>query len=113
MDISSLTGNRRLDSVRSLSDGQNEMARGLTQAADKGNQPELRKAFDSFVGETFYGQMLEAMRKTQNKPAYFHGGQAEEMFREQLDQTLAQKMSEKSASSFTGSMFDLFELNRK
>jgi Rod binding domain-containing protein len=112
MDISSLTGNRRLDSVRSLSDGQSDTARRLTEAQD-GNQPELRKAFDSFVGETFYGQMLEAMRKTQHQPAYFHGGQGEEMFREQLDQILAQKMAETSASSFTGPMFELFELNRK
>ena len=112
MDISALTGNRRLDSVRSLSDGQNELARSLTPS-EAGNQPELRKAFDTFVGETFYGQMLEAMRKSQHKPAYFHGGQAEEMFREQLDQTLAQKMAETSAASFTGPMFELFELNRK
>lgn len=112
MDISALTGNRRLDSVRSLGDGQNEAARRLT-GDDTGNQPELRKAFDSFVGETFYTQMLQAMRKTQQEPAYFNGGQAEKMFREQLDQTLAQKLSESTASSFTGSMFDLFELNRK
>lgn len=112
MDISALTGNRRLDSVRSLSDGQNETARRLTQAADT-TRPDLRKAFDSFVGETFYGQMLAAMRKTQHEPAYFHGGQAEKTFREQLDQTLAQKLAETSANSFTGPMFELFELNRK
>ena len=112
MDISSLTGNRRLDSVRSLSDGQNAAARLMTQAQD-GNQPELRKAFDSFVGETFYGQMLKSLRETQKEPAYFNGGQAEKLFREQLDQTLSQKLSETSASSFTGPMFELFELNRK
>ena len=112
MDVSSLTGHRRLDSVRSLHDGQNEAARRLTQAED-GNEPDVRKAFDSFVGETFYGQMLEAMRKTQHESKYFNGGQAEKMFREQLDQTLAQKMAETSASSFTGPMFELFELNRR
>jgi hypothetical protein len=112
MDISALTGNRRLDSVRSLSDGQNDLARSLTPSAP-GQDGELRKAFDTFVGETFYGQMLEAMRKTQKAPAYFNGGQAGEMFRKQLDQTLAQKMAETSAGSFTGSMYDLFELNRK
>ena len=112
MDLSSLTGHRRLDSVRSLSDGQSDAARRLSEGRD-GNQPELRKAFDSFVGETFYGQMLQAMRKAQRQPAYFHGGQGEEMFREQLDQILAHKMTEVSASSFTGPMFDLFELNRK
>jgi hypothetical protein len=112
MDISALTGSRRLDSVRSLADGQNDAARQLTQASDA-SRPDLRKAFDSFVGETFYGQMLSAMRKTQKEPAYFHGGQAENSFREQLDQTLAQKMAETSANSFTGPMFELFELNRK
>lgn len=73
---------------------------------------EVREAFDQFVGETFFGQMLKAMRKTVDKPAYFHGGQAEEMFRGQLDQMLAEKMSDASAGSFTDSMFNLFELKR-
>ena len=70
---------------------------------------ELREAFDSFVGQTFYGQMLKAMRSTVGKPAYLHGGQAEETFRAQLDQKLVEKMSDASASSFTGSMFDQFQ----
>lgn len=73
---------------------------------------EVREAFDQFVGETFFGQMLKAMRKTVDKPAYFHGGQGEEMFRSQLDQMLAEKMSEASAGKFTDSMFDLFQLKR-
>lgn len=74
---------------------------------------ELREAFDQFVGETFYGQLLASMRKTVNKPAYFHGGRAEEVFQGQMDQILAEKMSETSASDFTGPMFELFNLNRK
>ncbi len=73
---------------------------------------ELREAFGQFVGETFFGQMLSAMRKTVGKPSYFHGGQAEEMFRGQLDQILAEKMSKASSDSFTDSMFDLFQLKR-
>lgn len=112
MDISALTGNRRVDSVRSLSDGQNSATRQLSRAGTD-DTPDARKAFDSFVGETFYGQMLAAMRKTQKEPAYFHGGQAEETFRQQLDQTLSQKLAETSAHAFTGPMFELFELNRK
>lgn len=112
MDISSLTANRQLDSVRSLADGQNATARQLT-ASKEGQQPDLRKTFNTFVGETFYSQMLDAMRKSQHEPAYFNGGQAEKTFREQLDQTLAQKMAETDNSSFTGPMFDLFELNRR
>jgi peptidoglycan hydrolase FlgJ len=73
----------------------------------------LREAFDSFVGETFYGMMLKEMRKTVGKSAYFDGGRAEEVFRGQLDQKIAQQMSKASAKDFTGPMFELFSLNRK
>lgn len=82
----------------------------------KGKNPddkELRGAFDEFVGETFFGQMLASMRKTAGKPAYFYGGQAEEIFRGQLDQQLAQEMTKASANTFSGPMFDLFMMNRK
>ena len=79
-------------------------------AAD--SQPELREAFDSFVGEAFYGQMLKAMRQTVKEPAYFHGGRTEEVFREHLDQVLAQEMTKANASDFTGPMFELFNLSR-
>jgi len=72
----------------------------------------LREAFDRFVGETFFGQMLKSMRKTVDKPAYFHGGQAEEIFQQQLDQVLAEKIAKAEASSFTGAMYKLFTLGR-
>jgi peptidoglycan hydrolase FlgJ len=75
--------------------------------------PELRKAFDSFVGQTFFGQMLKSMRKTVGKPAYFYGGRTEEIFQQQLDQVMAKKMSESSADQFSGPMFELFTLQRK
>lgn len=75
--------------------------------------PALREAFDDFVGETFYSQMLASMRKTQGKPAYFHGGRAEEVFQGQFDQILAERLSEASASQFTGPMFELFNLQRR
>lgn len=77
------------------------------------DQPELREAFDDFVGQTFFGQMLSAMRKTVEKPAYFHGGRAEEVFQSQLDQVLAEKMGEASASQFTQPMFELFTMSRR
>ncbi len=67
---------------------------------------ELRGAFSSFVGETFYGQMLKSMRTTVGKPAYFHGGQAEETFRSQLDQQLAQELAEETGDRFAGPMFE-------
>ncbi|HWB07708.1 MAG TPA: rod-binding protein [Pirellulales bacterium] len=74
--------------------------------------PKLREAFDQFVGETFYGQMLGSMRKTVGKPAYFHGGRAEEVFQGQLDQVVAEQMAKANANSFTGPMFELFSLQR-
>ena len=66
---------------------------------------EVQKTFRTFVGEAFFGQMLKAMRSTQDKPAYFHGGRAEEVFRGQLDQALAEVMTESSADTIADPMF--------
>ena len=66
---------------------------------------EVQKTFRMFVGEAFFGQMLKAMRSTQGKPAYFHGGRAEEVFRGQLDQALAEVMTESSADTIADPMF--------
>lgn len=74
---------------------------------------EVREAFDQFVGETFFSQMLKSMRSMTDKPAYFHGGRGEEVFQGQLDQMLSEKMAENSAASFTGPMFELFSLQRR
>ena len=41
--------------------------------------------------------MLGAMRDTVGKPAYFHGGRAEEVFQNQLDQVLSEHMTEAAA----------------
>jgi peptidoglycan hydrolase FlgJ len=79
----------------------------------KGNNPtELRKAFDQFVGEAFYGQLLGAMRQTVGKPAYFYGGRAEEIFQGQLDQTMAEQLTEAGVTGFSDPMFELFTLQR-
>lgn len=69
------------------------------------NAAEVREAFTKFVGQTFFAQMIKAMRSTQGKPAYFHGGQAEEVFQSQLDQQLVEAMSESSADRFAGPIF--------
>ena len=74
---------------------------------------ELREVFQRFVGETFFGHLLAAMRKTVGKPAYMHGGRAEEVFQAQLDQVLSEHMTAASAESFAGPMFELFQLNRQ
>jgi hypothetical protein len=66
---------------------------------------ELREQFTQFVGETFFGQMIKSMRATTGKPAYFHGGRAEEVFQGQLDQKLAEHLTEASAERFAEPMF--------
>lgn len=81
-------------------------------APKDGKREETREAFQSFVGETLFGQMLKAMRKTLNKPAYFHGGRGEEVFQQQLDQVLAEKIADSSAERFSDPMFELFMLKR-
>jgi Rod binding domain-containing protein len=80
-------------------------------AIESGND-ETREAFDKFVGGTFYRQMLSEMQKSVGKPAFFHGGQAEEMFRSELNSQLADKMAESSGKELTGSMYELFQLQR-
>ena len=72
----------------------------------RGNRDELRERFTQFVGEAFFGQMIKAMRSTVGKPAYFHGGRAEEVFQGQLDQQLAQHLTEASAERFADPMFE-------
>ena len=84
----------------------------LPAAPQPASTGELREKFDQFVGETLFTQMLQSMRKTVDKPAYFHGGQAEEVFQSQLDQTLAQELTKASAEQFSGPMFELFMARR-
>lgn len=93
-----------------LAASQPQLAPTLPKAGE--DDSKLRGAFDSFVGETFFSQMLSSMRKSVGKPAYFYGGRAEEIFQGQLDQVMAEEMSKSSAETFTGPMFKLFSLNR-
>jgi peptidoglycan hydrolase FlgJ len=76
------------------------------QRPDAPRTDEVRKHFTQFVGETFYGQMLKSMRATVGKPAYFDGGRAEEVFRGQLDQALAEQMTKASADRFVDPLFE-------
>ena len=71
----------------------------------RANASEVRDAYRQFVGTTFYGQMLKAMRSTLGKPAYFHGGRGEEVFRNQLDQQLADQLTAATADQVADPMF--------
>ncbi len=88
-----------------------ESATDIEAAA--GNETDAtREAFDQFVGGTFYKQMLSEMQKSVGKPAFMHGGKAEEMFRSELNSHLADKMAASSGKQLTGAMFELFQLQR-
>ena len=82
-------------------------------AKTPGHPQDVKQAFDQFVGETFYSQMLQSLHKMAGKPAYFNGGRTEEIFQGQLDQVLAEKMTAATPGQFSGSMFELFNLQRK
>lgn len=88
-----------LNGIKSLRPGVASAAQQLESAKDVQDQ------FRKFVGEAFFGQMMKAMRSTQNKPAYFHGGHAEEVFQSQLDQVLSEHMTEASADQIADPMF--------
>jgi Rod binding domain-containing protein len=76
-----------------------------TKPTEAEKAEKLHDAFTQFVGQTFFGQMIKAMRSTVGQPAYFNGGQAEKMFQGQLDQTLADQMTKASADRFAEPMF--------
>ena len=88
----------------------NQAAQQSAGSSGAVDQSQLREKFDSFVGESFYGQMLQAMHKTVGKVPYFNGGRAEEMFQGQLDQVLSESMSKANGGSLSEAMFDLFNL---
>ena len=85
----------------------------LETAATPEEPSELEEKFTEFVGQTLYGSMLASMRKTLSKPAYMHGGRAEEVFQKQLDQVMVEELTEASADSIASPMFDLFKMQKR
>jgi hypothetical protein len=75
------------------------------QKTPEATPEQVRDAFTQFVGESFYAQLLGAMRSSLGKPAYFHGGRAEEIFTSQLDQTMAEQLADKSTQRLIDPLF--------
>ena len=90
-----------------------DLNKWLQTAGKDPNRPTTREAFGDFVGQTFFGQLISSMRSTVDKPAYFHGGRAEEVFQGQLDQMLVEKMSDASKETFAEPMYNLFMMQQK
>lgn len=72
---------------------------------------ELKQTFQDFVAGTFYKEMFKSLRKTHDKPAYLYGGQAEEMFQNQLDQQVAEDLASEHGGSFSDDLFEAFKNN--
>ena len=106
-NVAATQNSRQAAAEQSILDGQSLAANRVQQS-----EGELKKAFQDFVGQTFYSEMLKAFRATQQESAYFHGGRAEEIFQGQLDQVLTEKLSESSADKFADPMFELFSQSR-
>ena len=68
----------------------------------------LKSVFQEFTAGTFYKEMLGAMRKGTGKPAYFHGGYAEDVFRAEMDRHLADDLAAKHGESFTEPLYENF-----
>jgi len=81
--------------------------RGVQQPTDVALQ--AKEKFQEFVAGTFYSLMLKALHKTHDKPAYFHGGQAEEIFQGQMDQQVATELSKSNGAAFSDSLFTVFQ----
>ena len=69
---------------------------------------EVKETFKQSVGGTFFKQMLKALRSTQGKPAYFHGGQAEEFFQARMDDQIAEDMAHRQGDAFTEPLFTAY-----
>jgi Rod binding domain-containing protein len=76
--------------------------------AAKKNDAKLERAFQKFVAGTFYKQMLKSLRKMEKKPAYFYGGQAEEIFRSQMDQEVSESLAKRPGDPLAGSLYHAF-----
>jgi Rod binding domain-containing protein len=92
-------------------DGASATASRLT-GNTPGGKGDLKSNFQDFVAGTFYKEMLKSLNKMHGKPAYLDGGQAEKIFRGQLDQQMAEDLAKTHGSQFSDSLFQDF-LNHK
>jgi Rod binding domain-containing protein len=74
-----------------------------------GEDDRLREKFREFVAGTFLRMMLTAMRKALPETKLIHGGKAEEIFRSQLDQTLAERVANAAGDGLTDKLFEQFQ----
>lgn len=73
-----------------------------------GRDAEVKKVFQEFAAGTFYREMLGSLRKGTGKPAYFHGGYAEDVFRAEMDRHIADDLAARHGESFAAPLYENF-----
>jgi peptidoglycan hydrolase FlgJ len=76
---------------------QNESSSPAPKSERAAAVAEFREKFDAVLHQTMYGTMFKAMRKSAEKTPYFNGGRTEQVFGQQLDQLMAEKMGHRDA----------------
>ncbi len=71
-------------------------------------QKKMRKAADELVAFSFILPMLKQIRNDPFRSELFHGGQGEEIWGSQLDQTLANRLSERLSLSIGKAVYEQF-----
>ncbi len=69
---------------------------------------DLETSFQQAVGGLLFGQLIKSLRDGVGKPAYIHGGQAEEMFQTQMDQKLAETLATREGGTFVKELYQRF-----
>ncbi len=122
MNLSNIQGLSSISNLESTKQNQAiDLAKSLlTEKSEKSQREklgegkdEVKEAFQDFVGQTFFGQLISSMRSTQGEAPYFNGGRAEKIFQGQLDQVLAEEISNASASQIADPMYKLFQMHRQ
>lgn len=69
----------------------------------------LRKQVQSFVGQTFFGQLFKQMRNSPFKSELMNGGRGGEMFSSMLDGVLAERMGRGAGSKLVDAIVKRFD----
>lgn len=84
---------------------------GATNCVPSNEELQLRVIFQDFVDGTFYKQLLKSLHQFHDMPAYFHGGQAENIFQSQLDQQVAEDLVCNQGAVLSDPLFTVFSRN--
>ena len=69
----------------------------------------VQEKFQDAVAGTFYRTMLKALRSTEKKPAYLDGGQAEDIFKGQLDEQFSDLLAKHNGAELSDALFQVMQ----